>query len=154
MEIKYIWKTRLFSSRYELYRYETLEGELRSAGWRKKTGELSGKKVLFEIKGFFDRDFLISDPDTKTLLGNISFSNWRRTATITLLNKTYTWNSIGFFRKKWTISDENNVLISYDTHFKNGEITSTADNEILVLTGLFIREYLKQREAAAAAAAT
>jgi len=154
MEIQYFWKTRFFSSRYEIYRFETPDGELQRAGWRKKTGELGGKKVLFEVKGFFGRDLMINDPDSGTRIGNILFNTWKTSATITLSGRQYYWERKGFFRKEFTISDENNVLITYTTHFKSGEIVSNADNEILVLTGLYIREYLRQAEAAAAAAAT
>jgi hypothetical protein len=155
METQFTWKKKFFSNIYEISRYENTAGELRSTGWkRKSTGELNGKKVLFEIKGFFDKDFLISNPADNSLIGKIVFNTWRTKATITMLEKVYTWQYDNFFHSKWSISNENGNLVKYESHFKNGDINSYSNDEILILTGLYIREYLQQRAAASAAAAS
>jgi hypothetical protein len=155
METHLTWKKKFFSSIYEISQYENAAGELKSIGWKRKSiGELNGKKVLFEIKGFFDKDFLISNPDDSSLIGKIVFNTWRTKATITILEKAYSWQFDSFFHSNWSISNENGYLVKYESHFKNGDINSYTNDEILILTGLYIREYLQQRAAASAASAS
>jgi hypothetical protein len=155
METQFKWKTKLFRTNYEISRYEEIAGELKNIGWKRKSaGELNGKKVLFEIKGFFDKDFLISNPDDNSLIGKIVFNTWRTKATITIHEKDYFWHYDNFFHSKWSISNENGNLVKYESHFKNGDINSYTDDSLLILTGLYIRDYLQQRAAASAAAAT
>jgi hypothetical protein len=155
METQYKWKTKLFRNNFEIFKYDEIAGELKRGGWKRKwTGELNGKKVLFEIKGFFDKDFLISNLDDESLIGKIIFNTWRTKATITIHEKDYFWQYDNFFHSKWSISNDNGNLIKYESHFKNGDINSYTDDSLLILTGLFIRDYLQQRAAASAAAAT
>jgi hypothetical protein len=155
METQYKWNTKFFRNNYEIFRYEEIAGELKRAGWKRRwNGELNGKKVLFEIKGFFDKDFIISNPDDNSLIGKIVFNTWRTKATITIHDKEYSWVFDNFFHSKWSISNENGSLVKYESHFKNGEINSYTDDAYLLLTGLFIRDYLQQRAAATAAAAS
>jgi hypothetical protein len=53
---------------------------------------------------------------------------------------------------RWSVSDINEVLINYHSSAFKGTIDSFSDNAVLILAGLFIRNYFKQRQAAAAAA--
>jgi hypothetical protein len=155
MEMQLTWKTKFFSNEYEISQYQSIAGNLRNVGWKRKSaGELNGKKVLFEIKGFFDKEFLVFNPDDNSQIGNIVFNTWRTKATITILDKAYSWQYDNFFHSKWSITNENGNLIKYESHFKSGDINSYTNDEILILTGLYIRNYLQQRAAASAAAAT
>jgi hypothetical protein len=155
METQFTWKNKFFSNIYQISRYEENAGELKNIGWKRKTaGELNGRKVLFEIKGFFDKDFLITNPDDGSLIGKIVFNTWRTKATITILEKTYSWKYDNFFHSKWSIGDANGNIVTYESHFKSGDINSYTGDEILILTGLYIRHYLQQRAASTAAAAS
>jgi hypothetical protein len=155
METQFTWKTKLFRNLYQIYEYENPAGELKSAGWKRfATGELKGKKLLFEIKGFFEKEFLIKNPEDNSVAGHIVFNTWKTKATITCQNKEYKFQYDNFFRSKWSISNETGFLVRYESHFKSGEITSYVKDELVILTGLFIRDYLKQRAAVIAAAAT
>jgi hypothetical protein len=155
METQYTWKNKFFSYTCEIFRYEEKVGELRNISWKRKTsGELNGKKVLFEIKGFFDRDFLISNPSDGSLIGKIIFNVWKTKATITILEKEYSWQYDNFFHSKWSISNANESLVKYEAPFRTGDINSYSGDEVLILTGLYIRRYLQERAAASAAAST
>jgi hypothetical protein len=155
METQFTWKKKFFSNIYDISQYENVAGELRSIGWKRKSiGELNGKKILFKIKGFFDKDFLISNPDDNSLIGKIVFNTWKTKATIIILDKVYNWQYDNFFHTIWSISNENGNLVKYESHFKSGDINSYTNDEILILTGLYIREYLQQRAAASATAST
>ncbi len=153
METQFKWTTKLFRSNYEIFQYEEIAGELKNIAWKRKVaGDLNGKKVLFEIKGFFDKDFLISNPEDNSQIGKIVFNTWRTKATITIHDKEYSWQYDNFFHSKWSVSNENGSLVKYESHFKKGDINSYTDDAFLILTGLYIRDYLQQRAAASAAA--
>jgi hypothetical protein len=152
MEAHFTWKTRLFRNLYEIFENEQKIGELKSSGWKRRaSAELKGKKLEFEIKGFFKREFLIMNPEDNSIAGTFSFSIWRTKATIVSNSRTYQWQNDNFFHTKWSISNENGNLVKYHSHFRFGEITSYTDDGLLILTGLFIKDYLQQSAAAAAA---
>jgi hypothetical protein len=152
METQLNWKSRLFRGLCEIYEYGKLAGELKSAGWRQTlTGELKGEKFLFEVKGFWKKEILIRNAVDSSLAGQIVLSRWRTKAMISCRNQEYRWQFDNFFRTKWSISCDSGPLVKYQRHFKSGEITSYVKDELLILAGLFIRDYLRQRAAVAAA---
>jgi hypothetical protein len=152
METYFKWKTRLFRGLYEIYENENLAGELKSAAWRQlSSGKMKGEKYLYEPKGFWKKEILIRNPDDSTLAGQIVFNRWRRKAVISCRNQKFIWKYDNFFHTKWSISTEKGPLVKYQRYFKSGEISSYVKDELLVLTGLFIRDYLRQRAAVAAA---
>jgi len=155
METQFTWKAKLFSNRYEINQYENLAGELTGSGWKRKSaGELKGKKVQYEVRGFFRQKYLILNPDDNSVSGEIVFNTWRTKAVITWQRESYDFQYDNFFHTKWSISNKNGNLINYEARFKNGVITSYTSDEILILTGLYIRDLLRQRAASAAAAAS
>lgn len=155
METYLKWKTKFFTNKYEIFQYDNIIGSLKGSNWKRISyGELNDKKVQFQKKGFFSQEFYITDPLNNSFLGNIVFNTWKTKATITLQEKVYSFQFENFFHSKWSITNENGNLIKYDAHIKNGNITIYTENEILILTGLYIRDYLRQRSATAAAAAS
>lgn len=153
METHYTWKTKFFRNKYEIFQYEMLAGELTGSGWKRKSaGELKEKKALFEVRGFFKQQYMIIDPVDNSPVGDIVFNNWRSKAVITLQNKSYNFQFDSFFHRRWSISNESGFLIKYESGFRNGSIISYTGDEILILTGLYIRDFIRKRAAAAAAA--
>jgi hypothetical protein len=153
METQFKWKAKFFNNKYEIFQYDNIAGTLSGSGWKRtSSGDMRGKKVQFENKGFFKQEFLITDPISSSVLGNIVFNTWRTKATITLQNKVYNFQFENFFHSKWSITNENGNLIRYHAQLKQGDIISYTDNETLILTGLYIRDYLLQRAASASAA--
>jgi hypothetical protein len=153
METHYTWKSRFFRSRFEIYQYENLVGELKNKSFeRRASGELNGRKLMFETKGFFNQEHRIIDQKDDSVVVQIIFNTWKTKTTIRYDNKDYQWHYDNFWNTKWSISNENGALIRYKSSFSSGEITSYTGDEVLILTGLFIKNYFKQRAAAAAAA--
>jgi hypothetical protein len=155
MEAHLTWKTKLFSKQYEIYRNDNMIGELRKEGLSRKTiGELNVKKVIFVTKGFFKRETRIMDFDEISILGTINYSAWKSKSTINYMNKEYKWQFDNFLRTKWSLGNENGIIIRYHSHGFKGIIDTYTDDEVLILTGFFIRNYLKQRSAESAAASS
>jgi len=152
MEIQYNWKTKLFSRKFDIYQHEILKGELYKENWsRKVNGELNIRRVMFETKGIFKYETTIIDLQGEMTIGNIKFTNWKAKSTISYQNKDYKWQFDNFLRSKWSVSDENGVIIRYHSHAFTGIIVSYTRDEILILAGFFIRNFLKQRSAEIAA---
>jgi hypothetical protein len=152
MEIQYNWKTKLFSKRFDIYQHEILKGELYKENWsRKVNGELNIRRVMFETIGVFKHETTIIDLQGEMIIGNIKFTNWKAKSTISYQNKEYKWQFDNFLRSKWSVSDENGVIIRYHSNAFKGIIVSYTRDEILILSGFFIRNFLKQRSAEIAA---
>ncbi len=152
MEMHLTWKTKLFSSRFEIYQHEVMKGELYKEGWtRKVNGELNTRRVLFETRGIFKYETQIIDMQGNLPLGNVKYTTWKAKSVIFYQDKEYSWQFDNFLRSKWSISNENGVLVKFHSHALTGIIMSYTRDEILILTGFFIRNFLKQRSAEIAA---
>lgn len=153
METHYTWRTRFFRRGFEIYQNDNVVGEVKNKSFERRTsGELNGRKLMFETKGFFRQEHRIIDQKDDKEIVQIVFNIWKTKTTIKYDNKDYLWQYDNFWNTKWSISNENGVLIRYQSSFSSGEITSYTGDEVLILAGLFIKDYFKQRAAAAAAA--
>jgi len=153
MEQYFNWKTKLFSKKFEIFQHEILRGEIYKENWsRNVRGELNVRRVMFETKGVFKNETAIIDLQGEIEKGKVSFSGIRSRATILYQNKEYKWQYDNLLRSKWSVCDENGAIIRYHSNAFTGIITSYTRDEVLILTGFFIRNFLKQRSAAIAAA--
>jgi len=116
------------------------------------TGELNARRVRFETKGFFKNETSIIDLQGEIGAGKVIFAGIMSKATIIYQNREYKWQFDNFLRSKWSVNDENGAIVKYHSNAFTGIITSYTRDEILILTGFFIRNFLKQRSAAIAAA--
>lgn len=152
MEIQFNWKTRLFSNRFEIYQNEIMKGELYKECWsRKVNGELNARRILFETKGVFKYETQIIDVQGNFTLGSVKYTTWKAKSTILYQNKEYHWQFDNILRSKWSISDDNGIVVKFHSHALTGMIVSYTRDEILILTGFFVRNFLKQRSAEIAA---
>ena len=152
MEIHLTWKTKLFTRKFEIYNYHTLAGEVANKNWsRKSVCKLNGKEFLLETKGLFNPETLITDLSDNKVIGNVIYTKWKRKPLINLHNNEYQWQFDNFFNTRWSVSNRNGFLIKYHSAGFKGTIVSYTDDEALILTGFYIRNYYKQKSEAAAA---
>lgn len=153
MEIKYEWKTTLFSSKFEIYRDNILVGELGKGNWKRKVpASLNNRKIVFGLNGLFWHDAVIIDPDNSVPAGTIKFSGWKSKASVSCHNSQYDWQYDSFFRTKWSLGNPDGVLIRFLSGSLKGTIISNTNDEILILSGFFIRNIFRQRSAGVGAA--
>ncbi|TFG42266.1 MAG: hypothetical protein E4H43_03410 [Bacteroidia bacterium] len=153
MELRYNWRTKLFSRKFDIYQNDILKGELCKESWsRNVNGELNVRRIMFETKGVFKYETTIIDLQGEIEIGKINFSLRKAKTTILYKNKEYRWQFDNFIKSKWSLSDENGVIIRYHSRAFSGLIVSYTRDEILILAGFFIRNLLKQRYAKVAAA--
>jgi len=152
METHFTWKTKLFSRKYEIFKYDTRTGEVTNRNWSKTSVcELNNKKIMFETKGLFKAATRIVDLSDNTEIGNIIYTTWKRKPVINLRNIDYKWQFDNFFNTRWSVSNENGFLVKYHSRAFKGTIDSYTDDEALILAGFYIRNYYKQKSEAAAA---
>jgi len=152
METRFTWKTKFFSNTMHIYQYEGQVGEIVNKAFsRAATGELNGRKLLFEIKGFFRHETRILDASDESVVADVIISAWKSKAKITYNSREYLWQHENFWNSKWSISNENGAVVKYHSRGMGGDVTSYINDEVLILTGLFIKNYFRQRAAATAA---
>lgn len=153
METIITWKNKFFSNKIQLYHREDLIGEIVNKAFsRSADGELNGRKLRFDIKGFFRQETRILDARDESVIAEVVIGTWKSKATIRYNNKEYLWQYENFWNSKWSITSANGPAVKYHSHGTWGEVTSYTNDEILILTGLFIKNYFRQRAATAAAA--
>ncbi len=153
METKYEWKTTLFSTDFELFIDGNRSGFLNKGNLRRKVnGQLNNKKVLFTTKGFFGNETTITDPETGSFAGKIVYSLWKSKAVVEYQAYIFNWQYDNFFRTRWSIGNETGTLIRYRSECLKGSVNSYTEDEILILTGFFIRNFFRQRSAGIAGA--
>ena len=155
METHYTWKTKFFSNNYEILQYDNQVGEIRNKAFtRTAEGELNGRRLSFETKGFFRQETRIVDLKDNSVVFDVAIGTWRSKASFNYNGKAYTWQYDNFWNTKFSISSENGPVIKYQTYNFGGDIVSYINDEVLILTGLLIKNYFRQRAASAAAAST
>lgn len=65
-------------------------------------------------------------------------------ATFHINDKKYLWEYTNLWNTKWRIYDFDNVEIQYEGSSSNGNVDSNTDDELLLLSGLFVINYYWQ----------
>ena len=139
------WKKGAFKSTYKIYSNDTLVGTLKENVWKQSAdGELTGKKYNFKTKGFFKQETEIVHADTNTALGKITYNSWMTKATIELSDRKIFWKYDNVWNTKWSLFDSEGIQIQYQGSSFNGKIEFNSQDDLLVLTGLFITNYYWQ----------
>ena len=145
MQTSLRWKKGLFSSTYCIYSNDQLIGKLKDKTFSQSAdGELNGKKYTFKTKGFFkQRTEIRNDKDNK-VIGEITYNNWMTKATLLILNKKTNWKYDNLWNTKWSIFDSEGLKIKYTGSSTRGQIDSNTDDDLLLLSGLFVTNYYWQ----------
>lgn len=153
METYFTWRTKLFSRRFDICRFETVIGSLEKVNWSKQVaGELNGRKLVFKTSGFAKQETHILDLQDNSLIGSIHYNTWRTQSTIKYQEKEYSWEFDNFWRTRWKISNINGAIVRYQSKAMKGTIQSYTGDEVLILAGFFIRNLIKEKTAHVAAA--
>lgn len=148
METHLNWNTRLFSKRYEICQWETVIGTLEKSGWSTNVaGELNGRQFIFGTNRIVKKETKIIDSVSGLTLGTIIYNNWKSKATINYQDKVYSWQFENFWRSKWSISNINGKLVKYQSRALKGKIISFTDDDLIILTGFYIRNRFNERTA-------
>jgi len=145
METKLKWKKPTFKETYEIYSNGALVGTLKENIWKQiANGTLNGKKVIFKTKGFIKPRTLIIDPDTQATLGKITYNLLLTKARIESARSVANWKYDNIWGTKWSISNSEGVHIRFRGSSSKGTIEHLMQDDLLILTGLFVTNYYWQ----------
>ena len=145
MQTNLKWKKEFFSGTYNIYSKEQFIGKLKNSSFSQKAeGEINGKKYTFRTKGFFNQHTEIRDAIDNKVIGNITYNGWMTKATLSILDKKITWKYDNLWNTKWSIFDSESIEIKYSGSSSSGQINSNTDDELLILSGLFVTNYYWQ----------
>ena len=145
MQTNFKWKKGFFSSTYNIYSQGQIIGKLKNNSFSQiAEGEINGKKYKFITKGFFNQQTEIHDAINNKVIGNITYNGWMTKATLLILDKESKWKYDNLWNTKWSIFDSNGIEIKYSGSSSKGEINSNTDDDLLLLSGLFVTNYYWQ----------
>lgn len=139
------WSKGIFKCVYHLFKNGKPVGTLKENQWSMSAiGKIGEKSVLFRMKNGWHNHTSIVDRDNHAVIGQIKYNYWYPGAKITLGNDVYRWRFKNIWSTKWRITDSKNQEIQYSGHTCKGEAIAAIDNDLVVLSGLFVGNYYWQ----------
>jgi hypothetical protein len=144
------WKKGMFSSNYEIYSHGKFIGSLREHTWNQSgDGQLNWKGYHFKTTGFLQQVTQILGSDNFTPIGKITYNSWKTKATITYSDQPFYWKYNNAWNTKWSLYNyTEGIKVKYQGTSSKGTIETDEENELLVLTGLYITNYYWQTSVA------
>jgi hypothetical protein len=149
MEKIIYWKKQPFTRTYNIVSDGNIAGQLEiNMFGHKANGVYGDLKLTFAVKGWFNRIIYILNQGTGELMGSARLNFWRRKGYINLVDHSeYFMKYLNIWRNKWIINNYNGAQqISFTKKFLKGYICSETENGLLILTGLFINQYLTAKK--------
>ena len=144
MQLNYNWRKGIFSESYQIFNNETQVGSLSNKCFSQTAyGELNEEKYTFKTCGVFKQHTQIIENYNK-IVGEITYNNWMNKATININGQQFDLKYDNIWNTKWSISSLNETQISYNSSTCIGQIQSNTDNQLLILSGLFVANYYLQ----------
>ncbi|MEX0720255.1 MAG: hypothetical protein WD059_06275 [Balneolaceae bacterium] len=145
MATSFHWKKGTFSSTYNLFAGTNWVGELRENMLSQSAvGMLNEQKYEFKTNGSLNQKTEIRDISKGTAVGSITYNAIRTKAEINLYGKKFTWSFDNVWSSKWSISNSREIIIDYQGSSSKGKIEASTNNELLLLSGLYITNYYWQ----------
>ena len=140
--IRLNWKKGLFLNKYNIFNHDKLLGSLIDHSYNLSgLGELGNKKYSFKTNGIFNQTTQIIDSTTNENIGSIKYNLWMNKAELTINHEILYWKYDDWLNTKWSIYNSEGVQIRYSGSPTGGKIVSTVNDDILILTGLFVTNY-------------
>lgn len=157
------WVNAAFSRTTQLLEGEKVIGELKRELFSADvTARLNDTELRFDVSGFLKKQVDIYDRNN-TVIAVIELHMGRK-ATLHLNGETYIFKKNGFLSREWSLihdlpdTEQDPEMIHYTTvrtfFKKEGELTllePSPQSDVLILTGLFLRNYFVRRQAQKAA---
>jgi len=145
MQNSFNWKKGIFSDTYRVYSSNQQIGELKNKTFSQSSiGEINGKSYTFKTKGFFKQHTEIVDNSDNSVIGEIAYNNWMTKAFLSINERKHTWKYENVWNTKWSIFESDKAVINYKGSSSSGQILSDIDNDLLLLTGLYVTNYYWQ----------
>ena len=145
MQQDYNWKKGVFSECYKIFNNEAQVGNLSNKSFSQTAhGELNEEKYTFKTCGFWKQQTQIIDNNENKIVGEITYNNWMNKASININGQKFDLKYDNIWNTKWSISSLNETQIRYNSSTTTGQIESKTDNQLLILSGLYVDNYYLQ----------
>lgn len=136
------WTKGLFESNYQIFSNGQIKNSLLFNTWRNEAqGIGANQNYYFRTSGFLHPTTTILNQQMEQI-GTISYNSWQTKATLQMKSgEQFLWNFTNGWYSKWIISNFQDKQILFDSNSSNGVISTNTDDEVILLAGLFIREY-------------
>lgn len=141
------WRSNWLSGDFQLFVDGIQKGMISFGNWRSDAeGVFDDKNFFFSNVGFWQSRTNVIDRKTNELVAVITYDSWKSKAVISLKSgERYEWTSTGIWKSQFTVSNYNNEHITYNASSNSGAISSDTDNELLIVSGLFIKHIYNKR---------
>ncbi|MBY0543531.1 MAG: hypothetical protein K2P75_09010 [Sphingobacteriaceae bacterium] len=141
MRVFSTWNKGLFDSNYQIFTEGKISGSLLFDNWKNEAKGMGlTTNISFKTEGFLTPKTNILN-DKNEIIGVITYESWQTKATINMASgEIFGWSFSNSWLSNWSITDFKEKSISYQSKSGTGTIESTASDEIMLLTGIFIRE--------------
>ncbi len=142
MEHNLTWTKGMLDSNYQLFNNGQFNSSLLFNSWKNEAQAFGTEQSYhFKTEGFSNPSTKIYDKENE-LIGVISFQSWKTKASISLKSgEQFAFSFSGSWYNSWTITDFKDKQVVYDGSSTSGFVRSNTDDELMILTGLFIKEY-------------
>ena len=138
------WRKGLFDSDYQLYTNGEIKGSLIFSSLKNNARGIALKNYYFTTEGFFNPITKIRD-ENHNQIATINYNTWKLKATVTYNNLDHaSWSYTNGWLSHWSITNHRDKLIQYHSTTGAGHANSDNDDELLLLSGLFIREFFSR----------
>lgn len=145
MKTKLNWKRGAFSTTYQILSDERSIGQLENHTFRQTSeGRINKSKYSFVTRGVFKQETRIMDGDSRKVIGTIRYNSMKSRASIELPGRTLSWKYDNAWQTRWRICDEKQTLMEFAGRSFKGSIEFEQDDDLLVLTGLYVTNYYQQ----------
>ena len=139
------WKRGIFSSTCHIFSGEEIIGELANYTFKQTAeGVMRNKRYLFRTKGLFKQETQIIDGESDQVIGNIVYGSGMNKATIEFKDRTVSWKYDNTWQTRWSLYDKLGIYMKFKGGPNKGSIEFEEDDDLLVLTGLFVTNYYQQ----------
>ncbi|KQM70025.1 hypothetical protein ASE74_23750 [Pedobacter sp. Leaf216] len=136
------WRKGLFDSNYQVVNNGLLRFSLNFSSWKNSAiATTQGGIYLLKSEGFSKPETKIVD-NKNTVLAVITY-DWLnfKAKIIFATGETFDWSYQNSWLSRWSLNNHKDKQILYNASAGNGLIHTNVDDDMVVLCGLFIREY-------------
>ena len=139
------WKKGAFSSTCRIFSGEKILGELSNHSFKRTAqGNIRNKQFRFQTNGLFRQVTRIIDAKNNQEIGTISYSSMMSKATLQFADHAISWKYDNAWQTRWSLSDDHGILMKFAGGFSKGTIEFEKEDDLLVLTGMFVTNFYQQ----------
>ncbi|QIL41265.1 hypothetical protein G7074_19565 [Pedobacter sp. HDW13] len=142
MEQVLYWRKGLFDSNYQVFYEQQLKFSMNFSSWQNSAIATTQSGIyLLKSEGFSKPETRILNNQNETL-ATITY-DWLgfKARVVFASGETLDWRYQNSWLSRWSLNNLKDKQILFSASAGNGNIHSNVNDDMLVLTGLFIREY-------------